>query len=402
MTSLNKFPVEGGVILDATTQLNQNFSGLLGVTINNGIRQAIDRASVFSGDGEDIFVEAYTAAAGRNGSVGIDDTTASFYENKYNIIPNIAVVIEATTLNETDFNINNCVCSEIGVGKWSLYCTTGTDEVRRAQIYKTLFYGTNGTNPRASSTYITGITALKTTITRDIGKRAYYFKGIDNSGSATNASRTGTFSNTSTNTNCSSWSNLSATNTSGANVNWQIPAGTVIHSVTQNQTSIRIGTDRVSDELDNPTNCRLYVSFHGISSYCEGIILCDGVLSWGSVSGDLTYTDIDFLNDNSIPVFTEISGDNIGIIHHNIPSIFQKEMTSSFGKGLFQDFETGSSIQYKLQDASTGDTGWLETGEISSFTAITPTKLIVKLIPKATSPTAGYPSIRGFGFLGGN
>jgi len=47
------------------------------------------------------------------------------------------------------------------------------------------------------------------------------------------------------------------------------------------------------------------------------------------------------------------------------------------------------------------DTGWLDASnspEVQAFTAFTsePTTLIVKLVPKTTSPTAGYPSVKGF------
>jgi hypothetical protein len=43
------------------------------------------------------------------------------------------------------------------------------------------------------------------------------------------------------------------------------------------------------------------------------------------------------------------------------------------------------------------DTGWLATNIAVSFTALTaePDDLIVKLIPKTTSPRTGYPSING-------
>ena len=68
---------------------------------------------------------------------------------------------------------------------------------------------------------------------------------------------------------------------------------------------------------------------------------------------------------------------------------------------MIEDWEDGANIQYKLTNA-TEDTGWLDamntSPEVNSFTAFTsePTTLIVKLIPKTTSPTAGYPSVKGF------
>ena len=95
-------------------------------------------------------------------------------------------------------------------------------------------------------------------------------------------------------------------------------------------------------------------------------------------------------------------GDSIGTtIEHNIPTgTFSSTIDSVIGIPLISDWETGADIQYKLTNA-TEDTGWLNSSnspEISTFTSFTsePTKLIVKLIPKVSTPTAGYPSIKGF------
>jgi len=65
---------------------------------------------------------------------------------------------------------------------------------------------------------------------------------------------------------------------------------------------------------------------------------------------------------------------------------------------MIADWETGANIQYKLTGtAGAEDSGWIDYNEISSFTAFTaePDTLIVKLIPKTTSPVVGTPSIRG-------
>ena len=85
-------------------------------------------------------------------------------------------------------------------------------------------------------------------------------------------------------------------------------------------------------------------------------------------------------------------------ITHTIPSgTFPATINSAIGTPLVEDWETGASINYKLTNA-TEDTGWLTSNVVSNFTAFTsqPTKLIVQLVPKISSPTAGYPSIRGF------
>ena len=87
------------------------------------------------------------------------------------------------------------------------------------------------------------------------------------------------------------------------------------------------------------------------------------------------------------------------IIVHDIPSgTFNNTSNTLIGKALIEDWENGISIQHRLENA-TEDSGWIEDGVIGEFTAFTsePTKYIVKLIPKNTSPTAGYPSIKGSG-----
>ena len=87
------------------------------------------------------------------------------------------------------------------------------------------------------------------------------------------------------------------------------------------------------------------------------------------------------------------------IITHNIPSgTFSDTISSSLGTFIAADWEEGADVQYKLTGtAGAEDSGWLNTNEVSEFTAFTaePDTMIVKLIPKTTSPTAGYPSLRG-------
>jgi hypothetical protein len=80
------------------------------------------------------------------------------------------VIVEATSLS-TPISSNDCVSVLIGAGKWLIYCTNGTDAVKRAKIIKTLFYGTNGTDPKILT--FTGVTAIKTSHANDIGKQAY-------------------------------------------------------------------------------------------------------------------------------------------------------------------------------------------------------------------------------------
>ncbi len=87
-------------------------------------------------------------------------------------------------------------------------------------------------------------------------------------------------------------------------------------------------------------------------------------------------------------------------ITHDIPTgTFSSTISSAIGSFIAADWETGADVDFKLTGTGGAeDTGWLNTNEVSTFTAFTaePDTLIVKLIPKITSPTAGYPSIKGF------
>jgi len=82
---------------------------------------------------------------------------------------------------------------------------------------------------------------------------------------------------------------------------------------------------------------------------------------------------------------------------HTIPSgTFSSTLSSSYATFKAVGWETGADVQYKLTNA-TEDTGYLNMNEVAEFTALTstPTKMIVKLIPKGTAPTSGFPSISG-------
>ena len=118
-----------------------------------------------------------------------------------------------------------------------------------------------------------------------------------------------------------------------------------------------------------------------------------------SFSGtNFTITSQDVLVDGTgneyefIPVTT-----TAGEITHTIPSgTFDTTLSNAFVTYKAEDWEAGADVQFKLTNA-TEDTGWLNTNETVSFTALTaePDNLIVKLIPKVATPTAGYPSLNG-------
>ena len=105
-----------------------------------------------------------------------------------------------------------------------------------------------------------------------------------------------------------------------------------------------------------------------------------------------------------VRIYSLVYGDlTDGLIYHTISAgTFSSTISEVIGVPFVVDWETGADIKYKLTGTSgSEDTGWLDAGitpELSTFTPFTaePDTLIVKLVPKTTSPTADTPSIKGF------
>lgn len=387
--------------------VNENIAEVLKTQGLNHMRQLMDRNIPISLGNVEGLGEAYVNSTGRKNTVNTGETTATFDSNKYvgeGFGDQPYVIIEATDVTG-NWNINNCNIVEFDTGKWVLYCPTGTNEVRRAQIYKTLFYGTDGTNPRASSTYITGITAIKTSIPRDVGKQAHYARISRSSSGSTNdiGHYTGTFDNTSTNDNCSVWGYANVTKSSDVGdtlARVQFPTGTTVTTISasgagaQNLTQDHTGTDQESIETSNPASLQLYHEYLGNASStrtARAIILCVGDISWAQ-SGVGVVTNTDFLSDESIPEFTlaDDLSDVETIVVHDIPSgFFEDDVTKVFGISFIEDLDTGGQVDFKLTDGST-ETDWFPMDNralVNEITAMTPTKIIVRLI-EVTDTTA--------------
>ena len=396
----------------------------------NLIRQLEDRSVIFDVLGGE-WAEAYTTAGGRLSSVNTTNTNALFDTNKYYPVTfdsTSYVIIEATDLSVPSFQINNCDIRQFETNKWLLYCTTGTDEEQRAQIYKTLFIGT-GSVPTTSFSIsgainsITGLTSLKTSIAADVGKRAYAFLSYANprnGDGATTATTNITFDSTTGNDNVNIWSFCSGRRSGGSSetsgeaklngtqINYQ--ASPSDDGVTYY--SDHLGDDRTVDDTNNPTSASFIAK--GGNTYdltdrtygnAAGFILTTETLSWTTEvvgPGTTSFSGIDYTTTGT-PLFSAATEDVSGVmadstIEHNIPSgSFSSSVNSCIGVPKVVDYENESDIQYKLTNAAE-DSGWLNTNKIESFTAFTsePTKCIVRLIPRTTNPTPNYPSISGF------
>ena len=371
----------------------------------NTIRSLFDASITFSKGGVDGFADAYVDSGGRMNSV--TQGTGIFDSDKYKTAAGLYadihsyVIIEATSLNTVLWNANNCYCIQIDNGKWLVFSTSNDTEVERAEVYMSLFYGTTGADQLIDD--FTGVTAVKTNTVRDVSKRWTYVRVY---GAKTNSAEsphsvnyTGTFDDTSNNDDCSSWSNVIESSWSG---DWDMPAG-----ISLNGGGLEMGTDRTADEQNNPADCRIDFNAGGYGSCeSEAIIAHFGSITWVKTGTWGTSSLIDFFTDDSIPIMT-LAGSlaaesaKVTVIYHTIPAgTFSDTISKGIAVPFIADWETGADIDFKFINA-TEDSGWLnalgnmETNVFTPFTS-EPTAFLVRLIPKTTSPTAGYPSIFGF------
>jgi len=191
-----------------------------------------------------------------------------------------------------DWEINGCKMITLDVGIWRLYYDdSSTWGKARSKVMQTLYVGT-GTTPtgaRLNSTYVTGVTALKTSDANDVGKQAYYiellgtFSTQDTSGgSGRNCYRIDTFDDTESNTYAQIWSICYGTNVTSAIM--QMPSGTTVNSGGD-----EYGTDTDSERADNPANTRIQCNANGcwynvpLQAYSRGIVLCKGTMTKGTI-----------------------------------------------------------------------------------------------------------------------
>jgi len=136
-------------------------------------------------------------------------------------------------------------------------------------------------------------------------------------------------------------------------------------------------------------NTYTYAGVHFYSALTQGIRLNITGTGGNSSGSDHYYYYLRY-NTTTAPPFSEI-------IHNITAGTFSSTISSTIGIPLIRDWEEGANIQYKLTN-DTEDSGWLDYNVVSSFTPFTgePTKVVVRLIPKADNPTIGVPAIYGF------
>lgn len=231
------------------------------------------------------------------------------------------VIIEADSISSiSNFQVvTDVYMQNIASKKWILYsASTSGYEISRAKVMKTLFYGTAGTDPRVTSTYITNIQALKSNDPRDIGRRAYYIKH-QGGGSSSSGYRTCTFNSTLNNYNVSLWGQAKITYMCYQSY-IQMPAGTT--KISQARSCDGSGVSVSNDDteiasymVNNPPDLRNGGSTGSYSSTgwdSVSFILTKneitGCVNTGSTSSS---THTDFYTTHGVPFITPIDHKDI-------------------------------------------------------------------------------------------
>ena len=229
------------------------------------------------------------------------------------------IIIFGDNLDESSLEINQNVVTEIATGVWKINNTDADYEVQRALVIKTLFYGTDGSDPRAISQYINA-TNVYSNDWRDSETRGVYATASTGFDKNTHFRYVGQFSDKDNNYVVSSWSYvyLREGSSSAYYSRWEVPNGTILNSVTGGVGGVcgvtpcisdETGTDRSSDEKSNPLGVELEVnapSFGGSISYVNSFFLTRGnISSWSRInvrgSGG-TNSSTDFYDDEGFPI----------------------------------------------------------------------------------------------------
>jgi hypothetical protein len=227
------------------------------------------------------------------------------------------LTIEADNIIDISaLEINNVIVTNISDRLWKLNTTNADDEVSRALVIKTLFYGTDGSDPRINSTFITNPVEILSPDARDNGKRGVYSTLSANPRDGGFISYNGTFTETTSNENISIWS-YAQSNTDGSSAHTtriQFPIGTTVNEAVCGSscgiTNDETGTDTSADEQDNPND--ISIRLNGLDVGGSGIgrviILTNSNVTWiktqsGNVQS-ITFNNTDFTDEFSIPLIT--------------------------------------------------------------------------------------------------
>jgi hypothetical protein len=215
--------------------------------------------------------------------------------------------ITADSITEAQLEINNVLAWDEGNGVFKLNTSESNEDVARAQIMKTLFYGTDGSNPRS----VSGITNAHKIVVyeeRDYNKSGYYMQETFTGDGTT----TFTLDSTTSNPDVSSWSNIvhDAHIGSSATTKWRVGGALLHEKSTGGGGSDETGLNLTADQRDNPTTVQ---TDRGTASaavtgntYAYWLSAHNGTWTAGTPT---TWTD--FLGEENIPVFSYLTNNNV-------------------------------------------------------------------------------------------
>ncbi|MFC2086480.1 hypothetical protein ACFLQ9_02040 [Bacteroidota bacterium] len=349
-------PDESGKLVIDTG--NVSFKAISNISIinhgKNAIRQLINGTYAFDALGGE-WAEAYTHEGGKNNSVISSINSPLFFDGKYmNTTPVIFF--------DENSRINNSINSSIWNTSIGSY---GDASILNFSFY---LYESCGCSP-SSQIQSTYIESSPDTLLDE--STEYYIGGSYNLAS----------------TNCCG---CSSSDFAQVDINF---GGVTILSLNKSNCSgtsnnsfyLHIRHNGSSWEFKEIINGTTYTATNPINAQYRYITTIDDGTSCSAQSAQLR-------------IKFEGKGLGSSLIYHNIPNgYFSSGISNTIGVPLINDWEEGANIQYKLTN-DTEDSGWLNYNVVSSFTPFTsePTKVIVKLIPKADNPTPGVPAIYGF------
>lgn len=247
------------------------------------------------------------------------------------------IIIQADSVNESAFNINDVEIDKFTDNQWILYTNESDINVGRAKLYSTLFYGTDGTNPAVVN--ISNPTNLYNSQSEDVDRNGYYAK------LKSSASEDGrlylNFTDTTSNT-VDYWVTLTH---SGATNSYLYNENSLLHqSIFSN-----INTDTSSLRKTNPINLNLRTfADAGESSSAKLFLLSKQDIDFDNVSttGSPTFEHINFYEDYSIPAFEETNYINLStgsLFLNNVTYtvsedivLVQSNVTNDYEELLFQ------------------------------------------------------------------
>jgi len=466
---LKKFPVNGGVITDATSRINNNNGVMLRQSGRNLIRQLQDRSVDFSADGGE-FAEVYSDSNGQLNSVNYTGAVCGFLNNAYSGSITGDNLFVATKYLDND---------ESGTDTYSGSSPTNETNAYDSNV-STYADVPPGDGATFGATFATARTIKYLTVIAERRKR--------NAGSSYN---TGSINFKLQTYNGTTWEDVPLTDASTISIDYNMDItlsyscsvlidssvmGVRLYTGGNNGTGsgnymkVRVfsySTDLVTTDA-SINHTPLTKTFSSIinSSFGTALVsdLEDGdniqyklvsseLLSNGSLSDPDGFTNPNNAFDNDDSTYAEYASDTTGVslgktfsshlvnrvyIHasfseynytsehlylevfdgsswnlvaeilsgsggtstrtyndfYNINSVVQGiRLRLSYGDSVTANFK----IYSLLEETDIDDSGWLNINEISEFTAFTsePTKCIVKLIPKTSGATVGYPSIKG-------